>query len=98
MNDFEKTIRVLERHISAIHARSVLTHAIGEHRLGTSDFKFVHLNKINSALARGLRLFLSEQVTDRALQEVVALNKNRPARIEPCSIEIEAEADISGAR
>lgn len=98
MNDFEKIIRVLERHISPIHARSVLSHALSEHRVTTHEFKLKHLPRINGALSRGLRLFLSELTTDRALREVIALDSDRPTKAEPCSIEIAGEADISRAR
>ncbi|HKP63517.1 MAG TPA: ATP-binding protein [Polyangiales bacterium] len=101
MNDFEKVIRVLERHISPIHARSVLNHAASEHRVAAHELKLAHLPKLNSALARGLRLFLNENDTDVALQAVVALNtrtKSGSLRVESATIEIATEADISRAR
>ena len=98
MNDYVKIIRVLERHISPIHARSVLSHALSDHRLSKNEFRLSQLTKIHAALMRGLRLFLSENATERALQEVAALNKNAQSTVEPCSIEIATEADISRAR
>lgn len=98
MTDFERIVRLLERHVSAIHARSVFRHALSEHRLSATDFKLSSLNKVSSSLERGLRLFTSEVATHRAMADVIGLVKNKPVNIEPCSLEIGAEIDISRAR
>ena len=98
MTDIDRIIRILERHVSAIHARSVVRHALSEHRLPPGDFRLSNLNKLVGSLERGLRLFSSELITNRAMQDVVALLKNKPAQVEPCSLEIGAEVDISRAR
>ena len=100
MTDFERLILVLERHVSAIHARSVLRHALGDNRLNATEFRMSHLAKVSTALERGLRLFSSEVVINRAMQDVAALisDKARKNRVEPCSIDIDVEADISRAR
>ena len=98
MTDFERVILVLERHVSPIHARSVVRHALSEHRLSPNEFRMSQLNKIATALERGLRLFSSEVVINRAMQDVGSLVSNKPTAIEPCSIDINIEADISRAR
>jgi len=98
MKDFERIIRILERHVSPIHARSVLRHALSEHRLSANHFSINDLSKIDRALERGLRLFSSEIVSNRALEDVAALLKNKPLNVQPCSLEVSAEADISRAR
>jgi serine/threonine-protein kinase RsbT len=98
MTDFERILIILERHVSRIHARSVLKHALGEHRLSVNDFSVQHLAKIDADLERGLRLFTTDMVTNRALREVATLIDGRSPRSEPCKVEISIEADISRAR
>jgi serine/threonine-protein kinase RsbT len=98
MTDFERVILVLERHVSAIHARSVVRHALSENRLTAAEFRMSQLNKIATAMERGLRLFSSEVVINRAMQDVGALVSKKATTIEPCSIDIDVEADISRAR
>src|SRR4051812_16081659 len=98
MTDFERVILVLERHVSAIHARSVVRHALSENRLTAAEFRMSQLNKIATAMERGLRLFSSEVVINRAMQDVGALVSKKATAIEPCSIDIDVEADISRAR
>jgi serine/threonine-protein kinase RsbT len=98
MTDFERLILVLERHVSAIHARSVVRHALSEHRLTPNEFRMSQLTKISTAMERGLRLFSSEVIINRALQDVSSLVANKSSAVEPCSIDIDVEADISRAR
>ena len=99
MTDFERLTLVLERHVSAIHARSVLRHALGDNRLTPAEFRMYHVSKISTALERGLRLFSSEVVINRAMQDVNALISNKGDKeVAPCSIDIDVEADISRAR
>lgn len=98
MNDFERVTRILERHLSPIHARSVLRHALSEHNVRSNTFTLADLVKINGSLARGLRLFATELASSRALQDIDALLGSRKVQIDPCTIEINAELDISGAR
>jgi serine/threonine-protein kinase RsbT len=98
MTDFERLILVLERHVSAIHARSVVRHALSEHRLTPNEFRMSQLTKIATAMERGLRLFSSEVIINRALQDVGSLMANKSSAVEPCSIDIDVEADISRAR
>src|SRR5215471_7748179 len=98
MTDFERLTLVLERHVSAIHARSVLRHALGDNRLNPAEFRMSHVSKISTALERGLRLFSSEVVINRAMQDVNALISTKTDnKVEPCSIDIDVEADISRA-
>jgi serine/threonine-protein kinase RsbT len=98
MTDFERLILVLERHVSAIHARSVVRHALSEHRLTPNEFRMSQLTKISTAMERGLRLFSTEVIINRALQDVGTLVANKSSAVEPCSIDIDVEADISRAR
>jgi serine/threonine-protein kinase RsbT len=98
MNDFERVTRILERHLSPIHARSVLRHALSEHNVRSSTFTLGDLAKINGSLARGLRLFATEIASSRALQDIEALTNSRRVEIQPCAIDIQAELDISSAR
>lgn len=98
MNDFERVTRILERHLSPIHARSVLRHALSEHNVQSSSFKLADLGKINGSLQRGLRLFATELATSRALQDIAALSNGKPADIQSSTTEIKAEIDISTVR
>lgn len=98
MNDFERVTQVLERHLSPIHARSVLRHALNEHKLQPTDFKLADLAKLNASLERGLRLFTTELAATRASRDIAALRTAKPLDIEPATIEITAELDISTAR
>jgi serine/threonine-protein kinase RsbT len=98
MTDFERVIRILEKHVSAIHARSVARHALSEHCLVPNEFRMSHLTKISPALERGLRLFSSEVVINRAMIDVGAFVSKKATSIEPCTVEISVEADISRAR
>ena len=98
MNDFERVTRILERHLSPIHARSVLRHALSEHNVRSNTFTLADLTKINGSLARGLRLFATELASIRALQDISALGNGKATEIPPCAIEIKAELDIGDAR
>jgi serine/threonine-protein kinase RsbT len=98
MNDFERVTRILEHHLSPIHARSVLRHALSEHKLQSSDFRIADLSKINDSLQRGLRLFTTEIAANRALKDISLLRDTKQVPVESCSIEISAELDISTAR
>jgi serine/threonine-protein kinase RsbT len=98
MNDFERVTRVLERHLSPIHARSVLRHALSEHKLQPTDFKLTDLAKMNGSLERGLRLFVTEVAATRAARDIAALQSSKALTVEPSTIEIGAELDISTAR
>jgi serine/threonine-protein kinase RsbT len=98
MTDFERILIILERHVSPIHARSVLKHALGEQRLSPRDFSIRHLSKIDAELERGLRLFTTDFVTNRVIREVAGLLEDRATRMEPCTVQIAIEADISRAR
>src|SRR5262245_3717470 len=98
MNDFERVTRILERHLSPIHARSVLRHALSEHNVQSSSFRLTDLAKINGSLQRGLRLFATEIATTRALADISALSKSGIRDIQSCTIEVRAEIDISGVR
>jgi serine/threonine-protein kinase RsbT len=98
MTDFERVILVLERHVSAIHARSVLRHALSEHALNPTEFRMSQLARILPAVERGMRLFSSEVSINRALKDVGTLVSKKTDSVEPCSIDIDVEADISRAR
>lgn len=98
MSDLETVTRILERHISPITARSVLRHALNEHRLSAATFKMSDLPTINGSLQRGLRLFSTELAANRALKAIAETAGAVPATIEPASIDINIEADISRAR
>jgi serine/threonine-protein kinase RsbT len=98
MSDLEIVTRILERHISPIHARSVLRHALSEHRLTPAKFKMADLPTINASLQRGLRLFSSELAASRALKAIAESAGDAPTSIEPASIDIIVEGDISRAR
>jgi serine/threonine-protein kinase RsbT len=98
MNDFERVTRILERHLSPIHARSVLRHALSEHNVRSHTFTLADLAKINGSLTRGLRLFATELASSRALQDIDALVGSHKVDIQPCTVEINVELDISGAR
>jgi serine/threonine-protein kinase RsbT len=98
MGDFERLIQTLERHVSAIHARSVVRHALSNVQSTPSEFRMSQLPKITAELERGLRLFSSEVVINRAMIDVNALVSKKAANVEACTIEISVEADISRAR
>jgi serine/threonine-protein kinase RsbT len=98
MNDFERITRVLQRHLSPIHARSVVRHALSEHRLQATDFKLTDLAKIHESIQRGLRLFTTEAAAARAMQDIAGLREHKPVAFESCTVEINAELDISTAR
>ena len=98
MNDFDRVTRILERHLSPIHARSVLRHALSEHNLRSSSFKLADLLQINGSLQRGLRLFATDLACIRAVQDINALCLGKVGEIPPCAIDITTEMDIGDAR
>jgi serine/threonine-protein kinase RsbT len=97
-NDFERLARILERHLSPIHVRSVLRHALNESKLTPAQFKLSDLAKINASLERGLRLFATELMANRAIRDVRSMCEVKSGNLEPYSIEIVEEVDISKAR
>lgn len=56
------------------------------------------LGRITPAMERGLRLFSSEVIIHRAMQDVSGLISKKTNNVEPCTIDIDVEADISRAR
>jgi serine/threonine-protein kinase RsbT len=94
--DFERLAKVLERHISPMNARSVLRQSLSEHKLSSNQFTFGDLRVINGTLERGLRLFTTDAVLQRALREIGALPRTSSLapQVEPTTI----EPDISRAR
>jgi serine/threonine-protein kinase RsbT len=56
------------------------------------------LAKLIPSIERGMRLFSSEVVINRALKDVGTLVSTKTDNIEACSIDIDVEADISRAR
>jgi serine/threonine-protein kinase RsbT len=98
--DFERLAKVLERHISPMNARSVLRQSLSEHKLSSNQFTLGDLRIINGSLARGLRLFTTDSVLSRALREIELLTRTNSLapQVEPSTIEITIEADISRAR
>ena len=56
------------------------------------------LAKLVPSMERGLRLFSSEVVINRALQDVGTLVSKKTDSAEPCTVDIGVEADISRAR
>lgn len=99
-SDFERLARVLERHLSPMNARSVLRQSLSEHKLSSTGFTLGDLRTINGSLERGLKLFTTETVSSRAIRDIAALTKTNgtTVHVEPCTIEINIEADISRAR
>ncbi len=98
--DFERLAKILERHLSPMNARSVLRQSLSEHKLSTSHFTLGDLRIINGSLERGLRLFTTESVSTRAIRDIALLTRTTSIapQIDPSSIEINVEADISRAR
>jgi len=98
--DFERLAKILERHLSPVNARSVLRQSLSEHRLNSQQFTLSDLAVINGSLERGLKLFTTESVSSRAIRDIAALGRTSaaPSQVEPASIEINVEADISRAR
>jgi len=98
--DFERLAKILERHLSPMNARSVLRQSLSEHKLSTNQFTLGDLRIINGTLERGLRLFTTESVSTRALRDIAALTRTNSVapQVDPSSIEINVEADISRAR
>lgn len=98
--DYEKLAKVLERHLSPMNARTVLRQSLSEHRLTHTRFTLRDLGTITQSIERGLRLFTAESVSNRAIADITALktDSGRPQRIEPCTIEIKLETDITRAR
>jgi serine/threonine-protein kinase RsbT len=98
--DFERLAKVLERHISPMNARSVLRQSLSEHKLSSSQFTLGDLRIINGSLERGLRLFTTDAVLQRAIREIGTLTRtsSMAPQVEPNTIEINIEPDISRAR
>jgi len=97
-DDLERVARILERHISPIHARSMLRHVLSGHKIQPLQFRLADLATIRASLHRGFLLFTSEAVAARALHEISQLGNVSADPIEPCMIEIKTEGDISVAR
>lgn len=97
-SDLEKVTRILERHISPIHAKWLLRHALGERKLSPTQFTVSDVAKISKSLQRGLLLFTTESVAARALAEVSASGRASAEDVEPCTVDVCVEADVSRAR
>lgn len=98
MSDLDRVTRILERHLSPIHARSVLLQALAESKVQYTTFMMVDLAKINGALERGLRLFTSKEVSAQAMRDISRLFAVKSVVMEPSIVPITLEADISHAR
>jgi serine/threonine-protein kinase RsbT len=79
-------------------ARSMLQRALRERNLSQDRFQSGDLYKIASLLRRGITLFASEGDRTGALRELDELCKEVRPSVEPCSINITSENDISVVR
>jgi len=98
--DLLKVARVLARHISPIHVRSVLRRALSESEVDPPRFKLSDIARIEVSLREGVRLFANEAVWERAQTDIAQLQGATPAKAQPegCTIDVSKEADISVAR
>lgn len=98
VNDFHRIRELLERYLSPMIARSMLQRALRERNLSTERFRSEDAYKIASLLRRGITLFVSEGDRVVALRELDELCEEVRPSVEPCSVNIRSENDISVVR
>jgi serine/threonine-protein kinase RsbT len=98
MSAMDEVIRVLERYVSPLNARGMVTKAMRERNLEPATFTAGDIRKLSGSLQRGIRLFLGAQDITEALREIDDLCRKTASKVSSCSIEIISETDISTAR
>lgn len=87
-----EVLAILERHISPLHARAMLSRAMGRE---TAPIARARLPELVEALERGVRLFGGARLEDTIKREILAL---APVEVTEVRVEIAAESDVIEAR
>src|SRR3954469_23092723 len=97
LKDVEAITSILERYMSRVNARGLVTRALQERGLSEHSLKREDLVKCSPLLRRGIELFVPPRLQPEALDRFKEFFR---ARSEPasCKIELKKEQDISTAR
>jgi serine/threonine-protein kinase RsbT len=98
MTELDDVIRALDPYLSQPNARALLHKALRQQNLSPEGFTLGDLTRILPHLERGLFLFLGKLEGQRALRDLAKLGNGEFKSVQPCSVRIDSEADISTAR
>lgn len=98
MTELDEVIRALDPYLSQPNARALLHKALRQVNLSPDKFSRSDLRRIVPHLERGLTLFLGKMEGERALKDLNALAGSDQTSIQPITVRIESESDISTAR
>jgi serine/threonine-protein kinase RsbT len=95
--ELEAVGSILERYMSNVNARALITRALQEKGLSPHRVTRAELAMCSTSIRRGVELFVSASVQKEVLQRLAEFFGNESAAA-PRTIELKKEADISTAR
>jgi serine/threonine-protein kinase RsbT len=96
--EFERVLSVLQRYISPVNARAMLTRALQEQGLSPDTVTRGQLRRCSVALRRGIALFVPPDRQQSALSEISEACGSDSLRPEAAAFPIRLESDIGRAR
>jgi serine/threonine-protein kinase RsbT len=95
---FEKVLGVLQRYISPVNARAMLSRALEEQGVSLEQASRADIRRCSAALRRGVSLFVEPARRREALLEVSEACGSDSLRPDACALDILVESDIGKAR
>lgn len=89
---------LLKRYISSVNANAVVSRALRENNLSSTNPSRSDIRRCRTSLRKGIELFVPTALREQALHELERLCGRDSNRPDPCSFTVESEADIAKAR
>src|SRR5690606_2194620 len=96
--DFDSVLAVLQRYISPVNARALLTRVLRDEGVGRHELSPSNLRRCSEALRRGLGLFVPEAQRAAAMREITEYCGSDSLDPVGSRLEIREEADIGRVR
>lgn len=97
-HDVEAIVAILERYISPLNARSMVTTSLHERNLSAHNLARGDLCKLSAPLQRRIRLFLTGRECENAVRDIRDFCQKDSPRAAARYVKISSEGDVSAAR
>lgn len=97
-NDIDALTEVLNRYISPVNARALVSRALRASGLSTAAGTRRELRKCDATIRNGIQLFVSSAQREQALRDLAQFYDGESLKVEKASVKIRTEADIGTAR
>lgn len=95
---FDSALAVLQRYLSPVNARVLLTRALREHGLSPEAVTRKDLRRCSAVLRNGISLFVDSARCKAALTDISEFCGSDSLRPDACAVQILGESDIGKAR